>query len=196
MRTLLTLAFSLFILNGSSQSFTLLDPAFVSAANQPVGGGGGPDVWYWYAGLGDDGYTSTATTAWDPSNYSYGSAVTVAVAGDCTKLAVRGAGYPDAVNVKLALYDGSGNRLSAATADVVNAGTTPGWWEVTLATPVVVTATTYYVRMSTEDTGFELSYFDGGSGVGTAVTYAAFPTDPLALTADPGYTYGVKMYVD
>lgn len=163
--------------------------------------GGGPDVYYWAGGLDDSGFTSGPTpSGYNMSNFAYGARVTPTLSGTCTKLAIRGATTSGTVTVKISLYDNGVNpaRISSATADTVVVTTTPGWFEVTLATPVaVVGGTTYQIWWSSSATPLGVYYNTGGNGVSGAGLNAAFP--PAAFTlpdTETGTLFGVKMYVD
>lgn len=166
-----------------------------------AGGGGGPDLWYYPgSGLGDTSFAGgPVSSAYTPHLFAYGSSITVAQAGTCTKLAARVIGEnPTTPTIRISLYNNSNALISSGTADevLVSPTATAGWYEVTLATPVAVTATTYKVVLSSSVSTLNIYYSATGNGFGDDQTYATFPPATLVPVTETGTMFAVRMYVD
>ncbi len=162
------------------------------------GGGGGPDVYYWSVGGNDSAYpTGPSSTFYTMHTDTYGAGVAIATDGAATKLAIQCNSASGTINVKLAIYDASFNRVSSGTADIVAVGTGTAWYEVTLATPVAVSAATYYVFWSSADTNLRVFYNTSAAGKSKAGVYASFPPSSISSPSDEGATqFAAKIYVD
>ncbi len=73
------------------------------------------DTWYWPQSLDDNGFTGgPTTTGWQPHNFCYGAAITIAAPGTATKLAVR-CQASTTPTVKIGLYNSTPTLLAQAT---------------------------------------------------------------------------------
>ncbi|HEU0123988.1 MAG TPA: hypothetical protein VFQ91_25880, partial [Bryobacteraceae bacterium] len=164
------------------------------------GGGGGPDAFYWSGtSKGDASYTQPPTsTFYSMHTDAYGVPITIGAAGTVTKLAIKARSSSGTITAKLALYDNSGNRVTDSGEAAINITTTPGWFELTLATPKAVSAATYQLWWSGSSTNLQIYYdadFNGLSKGGVA--YASFP--PATITTPGTETntgFGGRVYVD
>ncbi len=154
----------------------------------PAPAAGGPDAWYY--STGSDNY---AAHAGETGDYGVGAEVAVTTGGSCTKLAIK-VQESDEDDVKLAIYDTSGNRLSSGCT--ITGSLIDGWNECTLGTPYNVTSSTTYVVVFHRAAYVEVYNAASGTNYYAASTYANFPDSTLSFGTEAGKSCAVRMYVD
>jgi len=123
-----------------------------------------------------------STSGWQPQNYGYGGVVTFAEAGTVDQLSAHGwIDDASAANIKLALYDTSGNLVADAGILAIPSGTAdPGAWRDSATfTPVSVSAGDYVVISIADTNQWYQRYDNTNDGAYTSnIGYASFPADP------------------
>lgn len=144
---------------------------------------------YTYGGETD--YTDGTTNAgFQPQNFAYGGRITFSQAGTIDQLSVYGQeGTTGTVDVKIALYDTSGNLVVDSTLTMT---TTTQWHDSATFTATSVSATDYFILYSAADADAFWGYDTLNDGSTATVAYAAFPNDPETITAEgeSGRGYG------
>lgn len=165
-----------------------------SAINGISISGGGTPAWIYnvtYAAASSD-FTAEVT-------FTFGAIVTADQSGDCTKVGV-GCTTVNFTGRTLAagLYDMSLNLLGSGTLNPVTTGTDVDL-EVTLSSPVAVTASTSYIVLyATSASDFGNFPYAGGANQGRidfGAGYSTFPLNPS--TAGTGnLQFRVGMYIE
>lgn len=155
-------------------------------------GGDGPNVWY-YSGPGTDTFASETT---QNASEEYGNQVTCTVAGTITQIGVK-IKTADANAVKLWLGKDKVGTVWTKHEIVTKASITAGWNDVTLVTPLSVSAGAIMLVIFNIASGNTVYYNSGYNGHWAASkTYATWNPATITLAADTGYGYGVRVYVD
>lgn len=152
------------------------------------------------SGTWHDTIASGATNANHNGNPNriWAQAVTVGEAGSATKLRIyirNFSGSPEVI--KMSLHDPDGfDMLGSGTVEV--SGT--GYYEVTLGSPVSVTAQTYGVAFAYVGGAADVGYDDStGTYLENTddVTYSAFPYNPYPMPpqATPTGTFAVGIFI-
>ncbi len=152
-----------------------------------------------------DSIAGASTNTDDPFGVPYLQPIVCGTTGNCTKLRFWLRTFSFADDVKMALYNSSGVLLGEGLGVAV--GTASGQWvEITLDTPVAVTASTTYKvgYFANAVSSTKIGYSNAGaSGAGSGnldfngTTYAAFPVDPWGGDAggNVAWTIGMGMGV-
>ena len=140
-----------------------------------------------------DGYT---TSGFQPSAFAYGGEITFSQAGTINQLSVWGETLGGAVDVKMALYDTSGNLIvDAGTVSMSNID--PAWVDSSTFTATNVSAATYVILYSganNDDPAW--GYDTANDGSFATEAHADFPSDPETITVggDTGQGYGGRAF--
>ena len=155
------------------------------------------DGYRYPGGLTDADFNDGLTgTGYNPDNFSYGSKITVDVAGTVTGLSATGQSIGGAKNIKLALYDSSGNLVSGSSTSCTFQNIGGNVWRDSGAISVAVSSGNYYVMTSAEDTNAEYGFDNSGNGLGETIAYASFPPASISTTEDEtGTRFGVRLYL-
>jgi hypothetical protein len=147
-------------------------------------GGDGPNAWYINAD------PSAGTDTWPGNTTSNYAIITVAVAGSATK--VKWHTHSAGITCKMALYSSNlATLLGSGTGTTV----ADGWMEVTLGTPVAVTAQNYVAAVSCAVEAIARK-LDVGTTYWNTDAYANFPVTPLSTGLESGEAMGFGIYVD
>ena len=138
-----------------------------------------------------DGNTSAG---WQPSNFAYGSKITIDANGTVTSMGVRGDGDGGtSKNIKIALFDSAGNLVDSGTL-VLPAS--PLDWVDTGTLSIAVTTGTHYVLVSADNDNTRYGYSSTANGIGETVAYASFPPSSISTTEDEtGTLFGVRLFL-
>ena len=144
---------------------------------------------YTYGGETD--YTDGTTNAgFQPQNFAYGGRITFSQAGTIDQLSVYGQeGTTGTVDVKIALYDTSGNLVVDSTLTMT---TTIQWHDTATFTATSVSATDYIILYSAADADAFYGYDTANDGSFATEANATFPADPetISLEGDTSQGYG------
>lgn len=144
-------------------------------------------------GVGPTGYTDgTTNSGWQPQNFAYGGRITFPEAGTINQLGAFVQNSNAATqNLKLALYDTSGN-LIASSSLALSSLAAMDWYDTATFTPVAVSAADYIILASGDEEGIFYGYDTANDGSFATEAYATFPADPESLTleGDSGTGYG------
>ena len=144
-----------------------------------------------------DEATTDGTGDMEDTN-AYGAEITPSSSGNCTKLRVRIGEFYGTTDIKIGLFEADGDLLGSAAGATVSSGTNQ-WYEVTLGSPVAVTASTPYVVLAiTLQNHFStIRKYSGGTGkYAFDQTYAGFPPNPIGVFNYPSNLFCVSMYVE
>lgn len=149
----------------------------------------GPDVYY---------DTTTTLDGWYGIgvNFTEWDNVTVAQAGQATKLRVRARGGAADAVIGIGLYTAAGALLGSVVTPTIPASSAEAWYEATLAAPINISATTYRLAISASAAVDVRIQSTGGVGNYVAVAYGSFP--PATLTSDGtlGVIFVIGLYDD
>ena len=129
---------------------------------------------------------------------AWGAEITPSSSGNCTKLRVRIGEFYGTTDIKIAIFEADGDTLGVAAGATVAAGGAD-WYEVTLSSPVAVTASTTYVVLAiTNQNHFSIiRKLAGPDGKYTVdFDYATFASGTASLLTYPATQYCVGMYVE
>ncbi len=137
------------------------------------GGGGGPNTWYDISATSDNTETGDAT-------FFDSEDVVFAQAGTATKARIYIGAYSSDTDVKMALYNNSNTKIAQGTATATVANNL-AYLEITFASSVAVTATTYKLAVQANGGGVAYGFLatTGSTYHYHALAYASFPEDPL-----------------
>lgn len=157
-----------------------------------VAGGGSSPIWQDVATVAEADTTGTIgfnAMEWTP--------LVASQSGSATKARVYVHFRFGAADVKMALYDNSGNLITGASGTASSVGSAQ-YLEVTFGTPASVTSGTTYKLAWEADSGNLQNRYLNGSGTMTydTFTYASFPPATLGTGSDVTRKYVVSLRIE
>jgi Domain of unknown function (DUF4082) len=129
---------------------------------------------------------------------SFGSEITPTSSGSCTKLRIYWDTIWATVTIKIAIFDTGGVPLGTGSASI-DGEVHDLWQEITLDSPVAVTASTTYIVMAVPSASSQAKPRWDNATEGrvdfTTGTYSGFPVNPSTLSTATNHRYSVGMYV-
>jgi hypothetical protein len=154
---------------------------------------------YWYpgSGLGDTSFTGGPTASgWAPHSFCYGAKIAIGgSAGTATVISARvDTASFGAIDLKLGLYDSSGNLLAQGSLTVPD-GSTGTWRDVSIS--AAVSPGNFFVLGSASTTNLRYYYNATINGSTATRAYADAMADPETISdgTETNLGYGVRVYV-
>lgn len=153
---------------------------------------------YWYpGGLSDTSFTGGPTNSgWQPHLFCYGYKINIGgAAGTATIISARvDTGSFGTIDMKLGLYDASGNRLAQGQMTVPD-GSTGTWRDITIS--AAVSPGNHFVLISAATTNLRIYYNTTIHGSTSTTDYAQAMADPETISdgTETNLGYAVRVFV-
>lgn len=145
----------------------------------------------YYSCTGSDTYDDHA-----PANVGYATCADIAITtgGSITQIGFKSATGPYNYDVKLALYNTSGTRLS--TGCEITANILTGWNACTIEPYSVASSATVRVCRGISAGSINSDHHNTGNGYWAAAAYADFPAASYTLITDSGKCHAFSVLVE